>query len=104
MRDYDPTWTEEQTAFYDECYTAGHVWAQDPDTATGEVRMVVELAEQDERFLTGEEIDQPPALVDAVTDAIGEAVSTVPATREHPGFRGFVDGARDAATVEEFGR
>jgi hypothetical protein len=103
VRDYDSTWSEEQTAVYDECYTAGHAWAQDPDTATGEMRAVVELAEQDEESLTGEEIDQPPALVDAVTDATGEDLTSVPATRENPGFRGFVDGARDAAMVEEFG-
>jgi hypothetical protein len=103
VRDYDRGWSEDQTAFYDECYTAGHAWAQDPDTAAGEVRMVVDLAEQDDEFLTGEEISDPPALVDAVTEAIGEQVSTVPATREHPGFRGFTDGVRDAAAVEEFG-
>jgi hypothetical protein len=103
VRDYDRNWTEEQTAVYDECYTAGHAWAQDPDTASGELRAVVELAEQDDEFLTGEGIDQPPALVDAVADATGEDIVTVPATRENPGFRGFIDGARAGAAVEEFG-
>lgn len=103
VRNYDNSWTEDQTGLYDECYTAGHAWAADPDTPTGELQAVLTLAELDDEFLTGEEIDYPPALVDAVTDAIGESVNTVPATREHPGFRGFVDGARDGAVGEEFG-
>lgn len=104
MRNYDDSWTEDETAVYDECYTAGHAWTEDPDTPTGELQTVLELAEQDDEFLTGEDIDYPPALVDAVTEAIGEKVNTVPATREHPGFRGFTDGARDGAAGEEFGR
>ena len=104
VRNYDDSWTEDETGVYDECYTAGHAWAEDPDTPTGELQAVLELAEQDDEFLTGEDIDHPPALVDAVTDAIGERVNTVPATREHPGFRGFTDGAHDGAAGEEFGR
>jgi hypothetical protein len=104
VRNYDSSWTADQTGLYDECYTAGHAWAEDADTPTVELQTVLELAEQDDELLTGEDMNYPPALVEAVSDAIGEYVNTVPATRENPGFRGFLDGVHDGAAGEEFGR
>ena len=102
MKSYDEDWTDGQRAVYDECYQAGTEWAGDPDTPTEDVQHVINLEEADEDTLPDAETDYPP-LVDAVAQATGENVTSVPTSRSDPGFRGFVDGVRDAMADEVFG-
>jgi hypothetical protein len=102
VKNYDSDWTDLQTALYDECYDIGHAWATDPDTPADDLQPVLNLAEADDDDLTGAYINYAP-LVDAVSDATGQDLTSVPATREDPGFRGFVDGARDGAAEDVFG-
>ncbi|PZF98306.1 hypothetical protein [Micromonospora deserti] len=102
MESYDEDWTDSQRALYDECYRAGGEWADDPDTPSEDVQHVINLGEADDDTLLDAEIDYPP-LVDAVAQATGENVTSVPASHDDPGFRGFVDGARDATADEVFG-
>jgi hypothetical protein len=96
VKNYDSDWTDDQRALYDECYAIGHAWAEDADTPPDQLQQVLDLAEADDEDLGGLDIDYPP-LVDAVAEATGEDVTTVPATHEDPGFRGFAEGARDGA-------
>ncbi|MCL7456911.1 hypothetical protein AB0J85_08075 [Micromonospora echinofusca] len=102
MESYDEDWTDSQRALYDECHRAGGEWAADPDTPTEDVQHVINLGQADDDTLADAEIDYPP-LVDAVTQATGELVTSVPASHDDPGFRGFVDGVRDATADEVFG-
>ncbi|NES15502.1 MULTISPECIES: hypothetical protein [Micromonospora] len=102
MQSYDDDWTDGQRAVYDECHRYGAEWAADPDTPTEDVQHVINLGQADDDAFTDAEIDYPP-LVDAVTQATGETVTTVPASHHDPGFRGFVDGVRDATADEVFG-
>ncbi|MFD6682222.1 hypothetical protein [Micromonospora parva] len=102
MQSYDDDWTDSQRALYDECYRAGGEWAEDPDTPSDDVQHVINLAEADDDALGDAEIDYPP-LVDAVTQASGVTVTSVPASHEDPGFRGFTDGVRDATAEDVFG-
>lgn len=102
MESYDDDWTDGQRAVYDECYRAGAEWARDPETPTEEVQHVINLGEADDDTLPDAETDFPP-LADAVTQATGENVTSVPASHTDPGFRGFLDGVRDAMADEVFG-
>ncbi|MCZ7419908.1 MULTISPECIES: hypothetical protein [unclassified Micromonospora] len=102
MESYHEDWTDSQRALYDECYRAGADWADDPDTPSEDVQHVINLAEADDDTLADAETDFAP-LIDAVTEATGEVVATVPASHEDPGFKGFVDGVRDGASDETFG-
>lgn len=102
MKSYDDDWTDGQRAVYDECYRAGGEWAGDPGTPTDDVQFVINFGEADDDTVPDAETDYPP-LVDAVTQATGENVTTVPASHSDPGFRGFVDGVRDAMADEVFG-
>ncbi|MEU4778210.1 hypothetical protein [Micromonospora sp. NPDC023633] len=102
MENYDEDWTDSQRALYDECHRAGGEWADDPDTPAEDVQHVINLGQADDDTLPDAEIDYPP-LVDAVTQATGEIVTSVPASHHDPGFRGFVDGVRDATADEVFG-
>ncbi|MEU4380827.1 hypothetical protein [Micromonospora echinofusca] len=102
MESYDEDWTDSQRALYDECHRAGGEWAADPDTPTDDVQHVINLGQADDDTLADAEVDYPP-LVDAVTQATGELVTSVPASHDDPGFRGFVDGVRDATADEVFG-
>ncbi|GAB3818617.1 hypothetical protein [Micromonospora zhanjiangensis] len=102
MKDYHSDWTEEQSAVYDEAYRVGQEWAQDPETPVDEQQRVVNLAEADEDDLADVEIEYQP-LVDAVADATGVDLASVPASRDDPGFAGFVDGVRDAVAGDTFG-
>ncbi|MEV4463902.1 hypothetical protein AB0J51_09785 [Micromonospora echinofusca] len=102
MESYDEDWTDSQRALYDECHRAGGEWAADPDTPTEDVQHVINLGQADDDTLADAEIDYPP-LVDAVTQATGELVTSVPASHDDPAFRGFVDGVRDATADEVFG-
>lgn len=95
MKEYEGSWTEDQRGLYDESYEIGYAWADDPDTPIDETREVLSLAEADDDELGGLDLEYPP-LVDAVAQATGENVMSVPARRDHPAFRGFIDGARDA--------
>lgn len=101
MRSSDD-WTDGQRAVYDECHRYGAEWAVDPATPTEDVQHVINLGQADDDIFTDAETDYPP-LVDAVTQATGENVTTVPASHDDPGFRGFVDGVRDATADEVFG-
>ncbi|MEU5564206.1 MULTISPECIES: hypothetical protein [Micromonospora] len=102
MRNYDDDWTDSQRALYDECYQAGSDWAQDPETPSDDVQYVINLAEGDDDSLGDSELDYPP-LVDAVTEATGENITSVPASHDDPAFRGFVDGVRDGIADDTFG-
>ena len=102
MDSYADYWTDGQRAVYDECHRAGGEWANDPDTPTEDVQHVINLAEADDDTLGDAETDYPP-LVDAVTQATGAPVTSVPVSHDDPGFRGFVDGVRDATADEVFG-
>ncbi|MEU4675460.1 MULTISPECIES: hypothetical protein [Micromonospora] len=102
MRNYDDDWTDSQRALYDECYQAGGEWAEDPDTSSDDVQYVINLAEGDDDSLGDAELDYPP-LVDAVTQATGENITSVPASHDDPAFRGFLDGVRDAVGDDTFG-
>jgi hypothetical protein len=102
MESYDQDWTDSQRALYDECYRAGGEWADDPDTPTDDVQHVINLAEAGDDSFSDAEIDFP-ALVDAVTQASGVNVTSVPARHDDPGFRGFTDGVRDATADDVFG-
>ncbi|MFV2100809.1 hypothetical protein [Micromonospora sp. LOL_024] len=102
MESYHEDWSDSQRALYDECYRAGADWADDPDTPSEDVQQVINMAEADDDTLADVEIDFP-SLVDAVTQATGEVVTTVPASHEDPSFKGFVDGARDSTSGEVFG-
>ncbi|MEU0154553.1 hypothetical protein [Micromonospora fulviviridis] len=102
MQSYDDDWTDGQRGVYDECYRAGADWAGDPDTPTDDVQQVINLGQADDDAFTDAEIDFPP-LVDAVAEATGENVTSVPASHADPGFRGFTDGVRDATADEVFG-
>lgn len=102
MKEYEGGWTEDQRGLYDESYAIGHAWADDPDTPVGDTQEVINLAEADDDELGGIDLAYPP-LVDAVAQVTGENVTSVPARRDHPAFRGFVDGARDAVAGDVFG-
>ncbi|SCL23913.1 hypothetical protein GA0070624_2821 [Micromonospora rhizosphaerae] len=102
MKSYDDDWTDGERAVYDEVYQAGVEWADDPDTPSEDVQHVINLGEADDDTFGDSETDYPP-LVDAVTEATGENVTSVPASHSDPGFRGFVDGVRDATADEVFG-
>ncbi|MEV1328666.1 hypothetical protein [Micromonospora costi] len=102
MASYDEDWTDSERALYDECYRYGGEWAEDPATPSDDVQHVINLAEADDDSLGDSELDFPP-LVDAVTQATGENVTSVPASHHDPGFRGFVDGVRDATEEDVFG-
>ncbi|GAA4566887.1 hypothetical protein GCM10023176_17960 [Micromonospora coerulea] len=102
MRSYHEDWTDGQRAVYDECHRAGTEWAGDPDTPTEDVQHVINLGQADDDTFADAEIDYPP-LVDAVTQATGVTVTSVAASHDDPGFRGFVDGVRDATADEVFG-
>ncbi|WP_406046017.1 hypothetical protein OG799_16970 [Micromonospora sp. NBC_00898] len=102
MASYDEDWTDGQRAVYDECRQAGTEWAGDPDTPSDDVQHVINLAEADDDTFGEAETDYPP-LVDAVTQATGATVTSVPLSHHDPGFRGFVDGVRDATADEAFG-
>ncbi|MCW3841327.1 hypothetical protein ONA70_14595 [Micromonospora yasonensis] len=102
MQSYDDDWTDGQRAVYDECYRYAAEWVGDPDTPTDEVQHVINLGQADDTSFTDAETDYPP-LVDAVTQATGENVTSVPASHDDPAFRGFVDGVRDATADEVFG-
>lgn len=102
MKSYHSDWTEDQTAVYDESYGIGQDWARDPETPSEELQQVINLAEADEDDLDGVELAYEP-LIDAVSDATGEVVQSVPASKDDPGFTGFVDGARDAAAGDTYG-
>lgn len=102
MKEYDDGWTADQRGLYDESYSIGYTWAGDPDTPVDDTQQVINLAEADDEELGGVDLEYPP-LVDAVAEATGEDVMSVPARRDHPAFRGFVDGARDATAGEVFG-
>jgi hypothetical protein len=102
MESHAEEWTDGQRAVYDECHAAGGEWATDPDTPTEDVQHVINLGEADDDTHGAAELDFPP-LVDAVTRATGVAVTSVPASHDDPGFRGFVDGVRDATADEVFG-
>ena len=102
VKDYAEGWTEDQRGLYDESYAIGYAWADDPDTPTDDTQQVLNLAEADDDELGGIDLEYAP-LVDAVAQATGEDVMTVPARRDHPAFRGFVDGARDAVAGDVFG-
>ncbi|MFC4145017.1 hypothetical protein ACFO0M_02000 [Micromonospora mangrovi] len=102
MESYADDWTDGQRAVYDECHRAGGEWATDPDTPTQDVQHVINLGQADDDTLADAETDYPP-LVDAVTQATGVPVTSVPASHDDPGFRGFVDGVRDATADEVFG-
>lgn len=103
MRNYDSEWTDLERALYDECYEAGDVWAEDPGTPDEDLQRVLSLADAaDAEDPNAADSDFGP-LVDAVSEAIGEGVTSVPVTRDDPGFRGFVDGVRDGAADDVFG-
>jgi hypothetical protein len=102
VKEYESDWTEDQRGLYDESYAIGYTWATDPDTPVDETQEVLNLAEADDDELGGLDLEYPP-LVDAVAEATGEDVMSVPARRDHPAFRGFVDGARDATAGDVFG-
>ncbi|MFR9776438.1 hypothetical protein ACL02O_10325 [Micromonospora sp. MS34] len=102
MQSYDDDWTDGERAVYDECYRYGTEWAGDPDTPTEDVQHVINLGQADDDSFTDAETDYQP-LVDAVTQATGENITSVPASHDDPGFRGFVDGVRDATADEVFG-
>lgn len=102
MPDYDDEWTDDQRALYDECFAIGQAWADDPETPADQLQEVINLAEADEDDLHGVDIDYQP-LIDAVTEATGDAVPSVPARRSDPAFQGFVAGARDSAADDVFG-
>ncbi|MBY8874802.1 hypothetical protein K7640_23515 [Micromonospora sp. PLK6-60] len=102
MESYHEDWTDGQRAVYDECYRAGAEWAADPDTPDEDLQHLINLGQADDDTLADSEIDHP-ALVDAVTQATGENVTSVPASHDDPGFRGFTDGVRDAVSDEVFG-
>ncbi|MFB9234930.1 hypothetical protein ACFFWC_05185 [Plantactinospora siamensis] len=102
MKNYQSDWTEEQSAVYDESYGIGQDWANDPGTPSEDLQQVINLAEADEADLDGMELRYEP-LVEAVSDATGRVVESVPATRDDPAFAGFVEGARDAASDDTFG-
>lgn len=102
VKEYEDGWTEDQRGLYDESYAIGYTWADDPGTPVDETQRVLDLAESDDDELGGTELEYPP-LVDAVAQATGENVMSVPARRDHPAFRGFVDGARDAVSGDVFG-
>lgn len=102
MQSYDDDWTDGQRAVYDECYRYGTEWAADPDTPAEDVQHAINLGQADDDAFSDAETDYPP-LVDAVTQATGENVTSVPASHDDPGFRGFVDGVRDATADEVFG-
>ena len=102
MAGYDEDWSEDQRAVYDECYRAGQQWAVDNEADPQEVRRMVALADADPDTLDNSELDMAP-LVDAVSDATGEVVTTVTVDASDPAFRGFVDGVRDAAEDDVFG-
>ncbi|MFE9691815.1 hypothetical protein [Micromonospora sp. NPDC005806] len=102
MKSYDDEWTDGERATYDECYQAGTEWADDLDTPSDDVQHVINMAEADDDSFSDAETDYPP-LVDAVTQATGENVTSVPLSHADPGFRGFTDGVRDATADEVFG-
>lgn len=102
MESYDSDWTDGQRALYDECHRVGGEWAEDPNTPTDDVQYVINLAEADDDSLSDAELDYPP-LVDAVVQATGENVTSVPVSHADPSFRGFVDGVRGATAEEVFG-
>ncbi len=102
MLSHHDDWTDGQRAVYDECYRAGTEWGGDPDTPTEDVQHVINLGQADDDAFSDAETDYPP-LVDAVTQATGENVTNVPASHADPGFRGFVDGVRDATSDDTFG-
>ncbi|MFC7549180.1 hypothetical protein [Plantactinospora sp. GCM10030261] len=102
MKTYHSDWTEEQSAVYDESYGIGQAWARDPETPSEDLQQVVNLAAADDDDLDGVELSYPP-LVEAVSDATGRLVESVPAMKHEPGFAGFVDGARDAVSRDVFG-
>jgi hypothetical protein len=102
MQSYDDDWTDGQRAVYDECYQAGADWAGDPETPSEDVQTVINLGQADDDTFGDSETDFPP-LVDAVTQATGENLTSVPASHADPAFRGFVDGVRDATADEVFG-
>ncbi|MGR6318394.1 hypothetical protein Q2K19_00830 [Micromonospora soli] len=102
MKSYDEEWTDGERAIYDECYQAGAEWADDPDTPSDDVQHVINLAEADDDVFDDAETDYRP-LVDAVTQATGENLTSVPLSHADPGFRGFTDGVRDATAEDVFG-
>jgi hypothetical protein len=98
----DEEWTVDQRALYDECHAIGRAWADDPDTPADQLQEVINLAEAEEDDLRGVDIDHPP-LIDAVAEATGEDVASVPARPDDPAFAGFVAGVRDGASDDVFG-
>ncbi|SDY37961.1 hypothetical protein SAMN05444365_10267 [Micromonospora pattaloongensis] len=103
MRNYDPGWSDLQRGLYDESYDIGLSWATDPGTSPDDLQRLLELGDTAETgALAGGELDFGP-LVDGVAEATGEGVGRVPADFGDPGFRGFVEGARDGAPDDVYG-
>ncbi|PZM96365.1 MAG: hypothetical protein DIU79_05240 [Actinobacteria bacterium] len=103
MKNYVEGWSDLQRGLYDEAYDIGLSWSKDPSTSPDDLQELLHIGDAVESGeLTGAELEFGP-LVDGVAEATGVAVATVPADYSDPGFRGFVDGARDGATDDVYG-
>lgn len=103
VKNYVEGWSDLQRGLYDEAYDLGLSWSTDPGTSPDEIQELLRLGDAVQSGeLAGTELDFSP-LVDGVAEATGMDVTTVPADYTDPGFRGFVDGARDGASDDVYG-